>query len=346
MSAAFPLPAPAAQPSCCPRCQRHVAHIEHLQRTIDELRLRAGVDHLTGAGTRAVIEDALARELGRHARFGHPVALAFGDIDRFKQINDRFGHAIGDEALKQVYAILQRGSRTTDLVGRWGGEEFAIVMPNTGVVGARVIAERLRAALAAATFAHAAPVTMSFGVAEAVAGEPWQGLVDRADRAMYEAKAAGRDRVVVAPTPRAEAGNDSVAAGFLRLVWRDAYRCGHPLIDRQHEALFDDANAVLAAAAGGPPSETAVLFAALVEDCRIHFRDEERILHAAGYADAAAHAAVHDRLLISAERVLGQLRAGACSPGVLFDLIACELVAGHILRDDRRHFPTLAAPRA
>ena len=163
---------------------------------------------------------------------------------------------------------------------------------------------------------------------------------------MYEAKAAGRDRVVVASTPRAEAGNDSVAGGFLRLVWRDAYRCGHPLIDRQHEALFDDANAVLAAAAGGPPSETAVLFAALVEDCRVHFRDEERILHAAGYADAAAHAGVHDRLLVSAERVLGQLRAGACSPGVLFDLIACDLVAGHILRDDRRHFPTLTAQRA
>lgn len=326
----------------CPSCERHVAYIERLQQAIEQLRQRACIDHLTGAGSRAVIEDVLRRELGRLLRFGHPVSLVFGDIDRFKAINDSHGHAAGDEALKRVYAVLHDGCRSTDLIGRWGGEEFAIVLPNTGALGARVIAERLRDRLADAQFDHGGAVTMSFGVAEALAGESWQQLVERADRAMYEAKAAGRDRVVVASTPRAEAGNDSVAGGFLRLVWRDAYRCGHPLIDRQHEALFDDANAVLAAAAGGPPSETAVLFAALVEDCRVHFADEERLLHAAGIAEADAHAAVHCALLDAAEQLLARLRNGAAAPGLLFDFIACDLVAGHILKEDRRHFPMLA----
>lgn len=326
----------------CPACDRHVAYIEQLQQTIEQLRQRACIDHLTGAGSRAVTEDALLRELGRLVRFGHPVSLVFGDIDRFKAINDRHGHAVGDEALKRVYSVLHAGCRSTDLVGRWGGEEFAIVLPNTGALGARVIAERLRDRLADTQFDHGSAVTMSFGVAEALAGESWQQLVERADRAMYEAKRAGRDRVVVAHTPRAEAGNDSVAGGFLRLVWRDAYRCGHALIDRQHEALFDDANAVLEAAASGQPSETAVLFAALIEDCRIHFADEERVLRAAGFADADAHAAVHRSLLDAAEQLLARLRSGAAAPGLLFDFIACDLVAGHILKEDRRHFPALA----
>nr|MCU0950420.1 diguanylate cyclase [Burkholderiaceae bacterium] len=317
--------------------------VERLHATIDELQQRVGIDHLTGAATRAVIEAALTRELGRLGRFGHPVALAFCDVDRFKAVNDRFGHAAGDDVLKQVYATLHDACRSTDLVGRWGGEEFAVVLPNTGAVGARVMGERLRAAVAATRLPLLGAVTISVGVAEAVQADTWQSLVERADRAMYEAKSTGRNRVWVARTPREEAGNDSVAGGFLRLVWRDAYRCGEQTIDAQHERLFADANAVLDAAAAGLMVDTVALFAALIEDCRIHFADEERLLHALAVDALPAHVAVHARLLADAERLLQRLRSGAAAPGQLFDFIACDLVAGHLLKEDRCYFERVAA---
>jgi diguanylate cyclase (GGDEF)-like protein len=117
------------------------------------------------------------------------------DVDRFKEYNDRFGHVAGDEVLREIVQLLLRSARTTDVIARFGGEEFAVVLPETTAEGAAAVAERLREAVAGAPW-PLTPVTISVGVAGVEEGHrEAEFLVAAADRALYAAKEAGRNRV-------------------------------------------------------------------------------------------------------------------------------------------------------
>jgi two-component system, cell cycle response regulator len=143
--------------------------------------------------------------ISRARRHGHQLALLLIDADRFKAVNDEHGHAVGDVVLREIAARLRERVRREDVVGRWGGEEFVVALPETTPDGAAAVAESLRSAIAQTAIAAEASVldvTVSIGVA-AWTGQEIEDLIERADRALYAAKAAGRDRVVVEPTVRA-----------------------------------------------------------------------------------------------------------------------------------------------
>jgi two-component system cell cycle response regulator len=144
--------------------------------------------------------------ISRSRRHGHQLALLLIDADRFKSVNDDHGHAVGDIVLREISARLRERVRREDVVGRWGGEEFVVALPETTPDGAAAVAESLREAISATPIAAeddlALPVTVSIGVA-AWTGQDLDDLVDRSDRALYAAKAAGRDRVMLEPTARA-----------------------------------------------------------------------------------------------------------------------------------------------
>jgi two-component system cell cycle response regulator len=174
---------------------------------VEETQRAATTDPLTGIMNRRALLAALDVEQSRSERHGYPMALVMLDVDHFKSINDEHGHAMGDQVLDALGRLLAHHARKTDIVGRWGGEEFLIVLS-----GARIAAERIRAAVEEMTVldekSQRVPITVSLGIACLEMNDSVDGLIERADHAMYQAKAGGRNRVVVAPTVLRRTGTD------------------------------------------------------------------------------------------------------------------------------------------
>lgn len=185
---------------------------------VQEATERARTDPLTGMPNRRAFDDVFARLMGETDRYGGTMAVMMVDIDHFKNVNDTFGHEAGDRVLTAVGQMLMNARRTTDFVARLGGEELALLLPQTDLTGAAELGERLRTkieSLRINTSAGEVRVTASFGIALYVARSGAAGRVyDRADRALYAAKRAGRNRVALDQgTPAGTAASQGLPAG-------------------------------------------------------------------------------------------------------------------------------------
>jgi diguanylate cyclase (GGDEF)-like protein len=161
---------------------------------------QALLDGLTGLANRRSADQKLRAEVARARRFGDRVCLVLADLDDFKNVNDTFGHPVGDEALRLFAATLAATVREMDLAARWGGEEFALVLPGTDAEGGARLAERAREALERCVLrveGGEVLVTASFGVASLPPADDADALVAAADEALYEAKRTGKNRVMV-----------------------------------------------------------------------------------------------------------------------------------------------------
>jgi diguanylate cyclase (GGDEF)-like protein len=190
------------------RTAQRILTLEHSLRTVvDEKSRLATTDTLTGATNRRYFTRHFTRELKRVQRGGGPLSLLMLDIDHFKDINDRHGHAVGDEVLQEFSRRIGASlPRESDWFSRMGGEEFVVVLPQTTLVGAQIVAEKLRGSIASSpmrTMAAPVSVTVSVGVAslEALAAAniapTLDSMLDQADRCLYESKTNGRNRVTV-----------------------------------------------------------------------------------------------------------------------------------------------------
>jgi diguanylate cyclase (GGDEF)-like protein len=178
------------------QCAAAISRV-HLHQQLEQLAM---TDSLTGLHNRHVLEDALARELLRAERSGRPCAVLFCDLDHFKQVNDKWDHATGDQILQQVAALIRQRLRRGDLAARYGGDEFVVLLPDTEIESALEVAGDLRERIAAAP--APLPVTVSIGVAgSANAYLDGASFLAAADAAMYLAKRAGRNRVRRARRP-------------------------------------------------------------------------------------------------------------------------------------------------
>lgn len=163
------------------------------------LTYQAVHDQLTGLYNRHKIESFMAQEVSRCARYGSSFSLIIFDLDHFKSINDRFGHNEGDAVLTDVSFLVNDGIRESEIAGRWGGEEFLIILPETQLEGAVPVAERLRMSVESYRFSIPETVTISVGVATLRPGDTPHELIQRADAALYSAKESGRNCVKCAP---------------------------------------------------------------------------------------------------------------------------------------------------
>ncbi|MBU6956593.1 diguanylate cyclase [Pseudomonas sp. CVAP len=168
---------------------------QQLQAQLDENRKLAESDTLTGIANRYLLEKALPLECERSQRFRQPLSLIAMDIDDFKNINDHYGHALGDAALVHVVDSVKRCVREGDLLARWGGDEFIVILPNSTAATARALAENIRLELSSLPPVGDFQVTMSFGVAQRFEDEQQTGLLARADQALYRSKIIGKNMI-------------------------------------------------------------------------------------------------------------------------------------------------------
>jgi diguanylate cyclase (GGDEF)-like protein len=188
---------------------RATLRLDHLLRLLAE---RADVDGLTGLGNRAAFNKRWTEKVAECRRYGTPLSLALLDVDYFKRINDTYGHPAGDQVLVELARMLQSESRTPDVACRYGGEEFALIMPNTGPQEAQIVAERVRDALASRVWPRHpdSPITASVGLVGTsgttgdVTPEAW---LEATDHNLYAAKRSGRNRCITTELSAAMRGS-------------------------------------------------------------------------------------------------------------------------------------------
>jgi diguanylate cyclase (GGDEF)-like protein len=168
--------------------------LEIKNRTLVKL---SNIDHLTQISNRKSIETTLINELKRARRYEHKLSVILFDLDNFKNINDTYGHNIGDKVLRNIAKIVSSTIRETDYFGRWGGEEFIIISTETSLENALIVAEKIRKNIASHDFEDLEQVTCSIGIAQNNDTDTYLNIVHNADVALYKAKNSGKNKVVI-----------------------------------------------------------------------------------------------------------------------------------------------------
>jgi diguanylate cyclase len=190
--------------------------VASLRHSVEHIQQEAMTDPLTGVKNRKSFDLAIVKHMRRARELSEPLALIIGDVDHFKQFNDRWGHQTGDQVLRLVAEVMNANVKGQDLLARYGGEEFAILLPGTTLVNAEMLADRIRRAIESRrlkkrrTDEDLGLVTMSMGIAAYADGDTTEMLIERADECLYAAKRAGRNRVI------RESGPDKPHAPRLR----------------------------------------------------------------------------------------------------------------------------------
>ena len=174
---------------------KYVSLAKDLENKVKEVTILSITDPLTKIYNRLKFTEELEREIRAVKRYRYPLALIMLDIDHFKNINDTYGHDMGDAALIKVVDIVRRSIRTTDIFARWGGEEFMLLLPHTGLKSAGYVADKLRKIIEGTNIPGIKKMTCSFGVAAYDQNEHMDSFVKRVDNALYRAKNSGRNRV-------------------------------------------------------------------------------------------------------------------------------------------------------
>src|SRR5919106_446071 len=179
------------------------AAYKELESTNTRLKETSFKDEVTGLYNRRFFSIRLEEEIQRHRRFNHPVSVVLLDLDGFKAVNDELGHVVGDETLREIAQILVKHSRGINVVARWGGDEFAVLLVETSRGGARLYADRIRQVVSSFPFSHGKRLTASFGIAslpdDAVSTS--EDLLRTADEALYAAKRSGKNQVATTDSP-------------------------------------------------------------------------------------------------------------------------------------------------
>ena len=308
---------------------------EQLKEENEKLLKSAITDELTGVYNRKFFEKRVVEEMEIADRANEHISLIIFDLDRFKLVNDNFGHQFGDEVLKRTTQIAGDLIRKTDFLNRVGGEEFAIILPNTNKAQAVFVAEKVRKALEDNQHFKVGQVTGSFGVAERMKAESLRSWYKRADNALYQAKNTGRNRVV-------DSDKFDIPLVSLQVQWRQEWNCGNDEIDEQHDKILQIANDLITKIyAGASHNECMDMIKLFLEYAVNHFATEERILMEIEYDGLIAHIKKHEYLTNKAIYLKECYEKKELQPAAFLSFIIDEVVVEHLTKEDTKFFALL-----
>ena len=308
---------------------------EQLKEENEKLLKSAITDELTGVYNRKFFEKRVVEEMEIADRANEKISLIIFDLDRFKLVNDNFGHQFGDEVLKRTTQIAGDLIRKTDFLNRVGGEEFAIILPNTNKAQAVFVAEKVRKALEDNKHFKVGQVTGSFGVAERMKAESLRSWYKRADNALYQAKNTGRNRVV-------DSDKIDIPLVSLQVQWRQEWNCGNDEIDEQHDKILQIANDLITKIyAGASHNECMDMIKLFLEYAVNHFATEERILMEIEYDGLIAHIKKHEYLTNKAIYLKECYEKKELQPAAFLSFIIDEVVVEHLTKEDTKFFALL-----
>ncbi len=305
-------------------------------RLLGEIVIR---DEMTGLYNRQFLSQRAQEEIDRSTRYGTALSMLIFELDDFKRMQESWGYEVSDRILNRVANMVASHIRKPDILARWGGESFAILMPHTTVESGQRSAERMRRVISDMSHPDVGTVTASFGVAERGKGETHSAWFRNIDRAVQEARNLGGNQV------RGHMGMDMGApAAPARYAWQPAWESGNRQIDRQHRDLLDMANDMMdMSLIGSSLDGIHRSMQHLLAHIQHHFWDEERILGKLGWPELDLHAQLHVDLLEEASRFEERLLTGEVKSSAVFSFITEAVINRHLLKEDMKYFPTTRA---
>ena len=309
---------------------------KRLESALKDINLLATMDGLTKIANRHTIENLAHNEISRAARYNTPVSIIMLDLDYFKRVNDTLGHDAGDKVLVSTVSTIRNLIRTVDHIGRWGGEEFLIILPQTGLEGALLVAEKIRLACEKHIHGAAGVVTASLGVAEWMRGESFDQFVKRVDNATYRAKDGGRNMVSVSIEGR------DTSHIICKINWIKDWETGNTIIDGGHREIIATVNHMMdLVVAENRREELGFLFDEYIEKLHDHYQAEEKILADTAYADMDHHIAEHRHIYKRMLNAREEFATGDVTGVDLISQIIDDFVIGHMVNMDLQFFPYL-----
>lgn len=305
-----------------------------VQKKVEEsLKDIATKDKLTGLYNRYFLESIISSKFEKSQRYEIPFSGAMLDLDHFKNVNDKWGHPVGDSVLQFTADIITNNIRNSDFAIRAGGEEFLILMPNTDFKGAAAAAEKIRKAIENAVHPTIGKFTASFGVAERNFNEEYQSLYNRIDEALYKAKDSGRNCVVI---------SKKLVSQYVTIPfkWNERWNCGEGNIDAQHRELFEMVIQLANVSYSVDQKQHFIKsFNKIINNIVFHFQYEEKVLFQIKYEEADYHKKTHAKLLKKARKLKTGFERDSIDYSEVLVFMLDQLVIGHILSEDIKFYP-------
>lgn len=306
------------------------SRLDNLEEHKQEMIAKSTRDAFTGIFNRGYFDIKAHEEINHADRFQTPLTMIYFDIDRFKSINDTYGHAKGDQVLLEVTSAVTQLIRTNDFFARWGGDEFVVLLPSTGLEGGLEVAQKIKTSLNGLSFHEPIHLSASIGLASRVGHEFYESWFSRVDKALYAAKASGRDCISIS--------NLEDHPAKLRIVWQRRWNCGQQIIDDQHQQMVVYANEVVQSAFDRANyDETLRKANRLLKKVERHFIDEILYLQAINFPNLLDHKALHERILLEMNDLYKGLVNKTLDSSDLLTYLNDELIYKHFVRTDDQY---------
>lgn len=288
-------------------------------------------DNLTGLYNRYYFEKRVNDNIEEAEKYMEPLSMLMLDLDHFKNINDTYGHPVGDEVLKLTANTLKNVIRKSDYLFRVGGEEFVVLMPRTDIFAADKVAEKIRMELESIEHPIAGKITASIGVAERLKFEILDDWYKRVDKALYCAKEGGRNCVVNY--------GENINFATAHIEWNKDWESGNKIIDNQHKELIELGNSLIFMNLSNYEVDKVLnQLDKLIESISNHFKYEENVLRELNYSNHEEHTEIHNNLVDKAIELKKKYLNGQINKTAFFSFVLDEIIVGHMIKEDKKFY--------